>query len=86
MTKPSSEQAASVRRGAAFLIHHGNRNVDGVNAILGEIDGEEQTLQFLMGVATVFETLMPVLYSQAGQWLMQQTVADLAGMEVGEVQ
>ncbi len=81
---PSPEQAAGVRRAACFIIHNGNRDLDGVNAVLAELAGDEgETLRFLLGIGTVFETLLPIVYSNAGQWLVRQTIADLAGIENG---
>ena len=86
-TPPTPEQAAAVRRGAAFLIHHGNRDIEGVNAILAELDQDQDlTVRFLMGIATVVETLLPIIFSSTGQWLVQQTCADLAQIECGDRQ
>jgi len=83
-TIPTPEQAAGVRRAAVFLIHNGTRNIDGVNAVLAELAGDQdETVRFLIGLGTVFETLLPIMYSNAGQWLVRQTIADLAGIENG---
>ena len=83
-TPPTPEQAAGIRRAAAFLIHNGNRDVAGVNAVLSELNGDQgETLRFLLGIGNVFESLLPVVYSNAGQWLVRQTIADLAGVENG---
>lgn len=84
--KPTPEQAAGTRRAACFLLHNGNRDLDGVNSVLGELVGDhDETVRFLMGLGTVFETLIPIIYSEAGQWLLRQTIADLAGIEQGDV-
>lgn len=81
------KQAAATRQAAAFLLHAGNQNQAGMNAVLDELNQDpEMSSRFVFGMASVFHTLMPVLYSNAGQWLMQQTVADLAGLEHGDVQ
>lgn len=82
--QPSPEQATGTRRAAAFFLHNGRRDLDGVNAILQELGGDQDaTLYFLLGLGNVFETLLPVVYSSTGQWLVQQLVADLAGVEHG---
>lgn len=81
---PRPDQAAAVRRASAFLLHNGNRDLDGVNAVLDEVAGNElATLHLLLGLGTVFESLLPVIYSDAGQWLVRQTIADLAEIEDG---
>ncbi|MCW2608727.1 MAG: hypothetical protein JWO60_3420 [Frankiales bacterium] len=86
-TPPTPEMARGTRRAAAFLLHNGNRDLDGVNAILTELNGESDTLNFLLGIGYVFESLLPIMYSQAGQWLVRETIGDLAGIEHGgEVQ
>lgn len=86
MNAPTPEQAAGVRRAACFILHNGNRDLEGVNAVLNELDGDVNlTLQFILGIGTVFETLLPIIYSNTGQWLVRQTIADLAGIEQGDV-
>lgn len=86
MTTPNSDQAAGVRRAAAFFLHHGNRDGEGVQAVLSELSADPmETYHFLMGIGHLLEVLLPILFSSAGQWLVRQTIADLAGIESGEV-
>jgi hypothetical protein len=81
---PRPEQAAAVRRASAYLLHHGNGDAAGVTAIVEELNQDPlATGYFVEGMAIVFETLVPVIYSEAGKWLVQQTLNDLAAIEHG---
>lgn len=79
--RPTSEQAAGIRRAAVFLLHNGNRDIEGINAVLAEMTTHEDRVHFLFGVGNLFESVIPVVFSQTGQWMVRQLVADLAGVE-----
>lgn len=81
MTNPA---AGDCRRAAALVAHHGNNNVDGINAVLQEAAEADRVTQLFLAILDLYQTIVPALYTKLGMQALSQTVLDIANREVSD--
>lgn len=69
------------RRAAAVVVHYGNSDFDGVNAILREVAETDRVSPFILALLDLYSALVPELRTELGMSLMAAHVMRLAGME-----
>lgn len=86
MTNPDLTAAVTTanRRAAALLVHFARGSADGFNAIVDEIEDGEQMRDLVLALLALFKSVMPVLMTPAGCALVEQVIAGLAAIEVGD--
>ena len=78
--------AADFRRACALVIHHRNRNIDGCNAVLREVDDTDRITELIFAVLDLYQQLIPILHTEIGITVLNQLIMDMAAREEAETQ
>ena len=84
MTTAKNEAATHARRAAALFIHFANKDEEGFNAILDELDGPDDTMRLLLSLLGMFESVVPMLLTPHGVSIVRAVVTDLANTECAD--
>lgn len=86
MTMPDLTAAVTTanRRAAVLLLHFSRGSAEGFNAVVDEIENGEQMRDLVLALLALFRSVVPVLMTPAGCALVEQVVAGLAAVEVGD--
>lgn len=76
-----AQLASDRRRAAAAIIHFGQGNFDGVNAVLQESAEADRVSPFIIGLLDLYNDLMPALHTPLGMGLLGDHLMALAQME-----
>ena len=79
MTTPN--KATHARRAAAMFVHFANKDEEGFNAILDELDGPDDTMRLLLSLLGMFESVVPMMLTPQGVSIVRAVVTDLANTE-----
>lgn len=70
------------RRAAALMAHYGNTNIDGINAILAECDGDNgAATRLMLAVLDLTNQIMPAIYTRVGLQLLSRHILDMAKLD-----
>ncbi len=75
------EIARFARRAVALLVHYGERDVDGLNAVLEEVKGPADCAHLVVALLGLIEHLAPQTYTPAGIAIARSVIPDLAHRE-----
>jgi hypothetical protein len=78
--------AADFRRACALIVHHRNRNTDGCNAVLQQVNETERIAQLIFGILDLYQQLIPILHTELGITVLNQLIIDMAAREEAENQ
>ncbi len=78
--------AADFRRACALVVHHRNRNTDGCNAVLAEVNDTDRIAELIFAVLDLYEKLIPILHTEIGVSVLNQLILDMAAREEAETQ
>ncbi len=77
------EAALANRRAGALLLHHGQLNREGMDAVLDDVKTGVESKALLFALAGIFESLLPELRTPTGIALLREFVAGAAAAEEG---
>jgi hypothetical protein len=69
------------RRAARLVIRHDRRDAPGINAVLKEAAEADRVTELVVGLLSLYSTLVPMLYSQLGLQVLQRSILDWAARE-----
>jgi hypothetical protein len=69
------------RRAARLVIRHDRRDAPGINAVLKEAAEADRVTELVVGLLSLYSSLMPMLYSQLGLQVLQRSILDWAARE-----
>lgn len=75
------EIASFARRAVALLVHYGERDVDGINAVLAEVRGPADCAHLVVALLSLIEHLAPQTYTPAGIAIARGAIPGLAHRE-----
>ena len=84
MTEPGDHltiTAADNRRAAALVAHHGRRDFDGINAILGETTEAKRATELIFAVLDLYQELVPAVHTPLGLQFLSSYLHKVAGLE-----
>lgn len=70
--------ATDCRRATALVVHYGNRNHDGTNAVLKEASDDERVTEMILSILGLFNSVIPQLHTDLGMACLSDTVLTLA--------
>lgn len=73
--------AADFRRACALVVHHRNRNTDGCNVVLQEVNDTDRIAQLIFAVLDLYQQLIPVVHTEIGVCVLNQLIMDMAARE-----
>ena len=79
-------KAADIRRAAALIVHYGHQDDAGMDAILQEANEPNRIAELILATIRVYETLIPLLHTEAGLALLRRTITDMAVREEHDAQ
>ena len=80
-------QILDAKRAATLAVHFGRRDVEGVNAVIEEVNAEPDpnaaTARLLFATLELYAGILPALHTPAGLRLLSQMVVDLSRVDLG---
>lgn len=69
------------RRAALLVIRHDRRDAPGINTVLKDAAEADRVTELVVGLLSLYSSLMPMLYSQLGLEVLQRSILNWAARE-----
>ncbi len=81
MSLTHDDAAPALRRAAALLLHHANRDTQGMDAVLAEATTGIEATAMILAFARIFEWVLPELRTPTGIAMLRELLVTAAVQE-----